>query len=339
MATYYRVGGKSTRYDTLAAANRRASSIFARTGIVASVTEHRTRERGTPPPAAPAPVNDYPKNLAQLKTYLAAGRTVYCSYSLAAKHATGTDGRLRPAEPLAVQVRQGNGIYWEPNTRVWPRIVPGSNGSDLGPFHRWEKAAAYRFTPSGVAYEPAGSSQLWFMRWEADPGTAEEYARHDAERAADGARVLAELDAEERAAAEEIIERQIDAEARERPIGTGDTPREPYRGEYYRAGSLPSTHAAHGAIVHRSPQHAGLFALVYGVKLNPIALVGPYACEQDAADNLAAWGIRLFRRLNAKHAIKADAERGKRMDTHRPGKVADIGRAAVVRRAKLERVK
>lgn len=207
MATYYRVGGKSTRYDTLAAANRRASSIFARTGIVASVTEHRTRERGTPPPA---PVNDYPKNLAQLKTYLAAGRTVYCSYSLAAKHATGTDGRLRPAEPLAVQVRQGNGIYWEPNTRVWPRIVPGSNGSDLGPFHRWEKSAAYRFTPSGVAYEPAGSPQLWFMRWEADPATAEEYARHDAERAADGARVLAELDAEERAAAEEIIERQID---------------------------------------------------------------------------------------------------------------------------------
>ena len=89
MATYYRVGGRSTRYDTLAAANRRASSIFARTGIVASVTEHRTRERGTPPPAAPAPVNDYPKNLAQLKTYLAAGRTVYCSYSLAAKLATG----------------------------------------------------------------------------------------------------------------------------------------------------------------------------------------------------------------------------------------------------------
>lgn len=330
MATYYRVGGRSTRYDTLAAANRRASSIFARTGIVASVTEHRTRERGTPPPA---PVNDYPKNLAQLKTYLAAGRTVYCSYSLAAKHATGTDGRLRPAEPLAVQVRQGNGIYWEPNTRVWPRIVPGSNGSDLGPFHRWEKAAAYRFTPSGVAYEPAGSSQLWFMRWEADPGTAEEYARHDAERAADGARVLAELDAEERAAAEEIIERQIDAEARERPIGTGDTPREPYRGEYYRAGSLPNTHAAHGAIVHRSPQHTGLFALVYGVKLNPIALVGPYACEQDAADNLAAWGIRLFRRLNAKHAIKADAERGKAMES------GELKRRAVQPRAKLERVK
>ena len=171
MATYYRVGGKSTRYDTLAAANRRASSIFARTGVVASVTEHTTRDRGTP------------------------------------------------------------------------------------------------------------------------------------------------------------------------PTGTGDTPREPYRGEYYRAGSLPNTHAAHGAIVHRSPQHTGLFALVYGVKLNPIALVGPYACEQDAADNLAAWEIRLFRRLNAKHAIKADAERGKRMDTHRPGKVADIGRAAVVRRPKLERVK
>ena len=67
--------------------------------------------------------------------------------------------------------------------------------------------------------------------------------------------------------------------------------------------------------------------------MNPIALVGPYACEQDAADNLAAWEIRLFRRLNAKHAIKADAERGKAMES------GELKRRAVQPRAKLERVK
>ena len=209
------------------------------------------------------------------------------------------DGDQNPPRALTVHTADTVKVGWGGNS-----------------YHTFRKAKHYAFTTEGFSLNDYNGAGEW--------STVARYTYGQPTPAPE--RTEEEI-------TEEIIERQFDAEARERPIGTGDTPREPYRGEYYRAGSLPSTHAAHGAIVHRSPQHTGLFALVYGVKLNPIALVGPYACAQDAADNLAAWEIRLFRRLNAKHAIKADAERGKAMES------GELKRRAVQPRAKLERVK
>lgn len=133
--------------------------------------------------------------------------------------------------------------------------------------------------------------------------------------------------------APEHTEEEIAEEITERHTTAPKPDAARYYGEYYRAGQMPPIPGGALARVHRSPYRAGLFAMIFGHGMRPLALVGPFAEVQDMADNLAAREIRLFRRLNAKHAIKADAERGKAMES------GELKRRAVQPRAKLERVK
>jgi len=44
-ATFFRVGGKGTRYETLAEAIAAAGRLHRRTGIIAGITEHKRRPK------------------------------------------------------------------------------------------------------------------------------------------------------------------------------------------------------------------------------------------------------------------------------------------------------
>lgn len=114
--------------------------------------------------------------------------------------------------------------------------------------------------------------------------------------------------------APEHTEEEIAEEITERHTTAPKPDAARYYGEYYRAGQMPPIPGGALARVHRSPYRAGLFAMIFGHGMRPLALVGPFAEVQDMADNCAASGIKLVKGTNGQWFYKADAERGRLID-------------------------